>query len=1128
MCECKHTKIALENFDLDELDAFEQMQYNHAIKSMSKVDALYILINNVEGDYSQLSPALAEIAENEGKKDIIFAEGGGVGSRKEFIAWKSKNDNGERWIIGESDTYRGANSILKKFEKSENLDGYNSWGIDNTKDTFFIKSQYPNYHFDEGGSVGENGGYFTINKLREYLNDKFRDSFKFKVFETKKGSSTISASRDVDKEVMDDNFKLSFPQYKRDHLINYKISQGGENSYFEFLLEDEKNDNYIGTFGFKDRGDVDFSYITRFIAFLQEQYGLPFGVKHEVYSDGGGVNSYEQFKNGVKVKVADFYLNDESTATNDTSDTAIVFSEPSDSEELVGIQYVGGSLDYVPQDVLEVYEFKEGGEINNFRYLSIEKTDKGLKISLNEEGIELVKELKEDNKSDFEIWNELFEDITANSEYNFHNDIGDSGFGLTNIEGITDGYYYDDNGQYKTDYLESAKVYWFPNYMILSSIDEMIEKGSVIFDDADSFKNGGSVGNIKYKVRVIENDEIQEWSLNSILEEINRDRSSKWTYYNESDWKEGWNEWIEGEFYSLLDKDGNELNHAIKFEDIKTNIDLDTKVVIIKNLDNHEGYKGEVLTVIAADDDNYYHVENKSGKQWYVGEEELRVVSFKNGGSVSSKKWIKGALSGGKNKGVLRRTAMRKGLLRNNKEKLSMTDLHKLEKVGGKTANRAYMAETLRKFDGGGEVVGRGWGKYEKGNRITDIKKLKVGSVYLQHNKQFNSNNIVFIDRGDSTGLNRDIVYGGFIRPNYLIDFNKPTNLKSKKEEDFAIWGNELADNEFYEIKGMKYQEGGTIDSDRRFTEQDFNKLIDGDFGFKAIWRGHVWNISEIDRTSVLGKFNPINKKLFIFGDKDLKNHLVKWLQENSYVSSNEYQRLENGGGIENESDNEINLFEHYETLPQEVQDILNRYSDEDNDYVILERMKSELESLGYTFDYGLDASPFNLRKMKDEVENVDDVDNSFNYMMLDRLRSDNDYYLGHGNRSEKNLWAGSVDAQIKEMKRIWNNFIVKPEWLSMEDILEYERKMNNEFENGGSVYIDNVFLENSIYEKFQTEQPVIEKTISELVMDNILNGEISEYTLNNIIGSKAKYPCEYIGAIKLEKCFLRPYYRIV
>lgn len=53
----------LENFDISNLDLFEQLQYSHLINQSSKVEVLQILINNVEGDYSQLSNKLADIAE---------------------------------------------------------------------------------------------------------------------------------------------------------------------------------------------------------------------------------------------------------------------------------------------------------------------------------------------------------------------------------------------------------------------------------------------------------------------------------------------------------------------------------------------------------------------------------------------------------------------------------------------------------------------------------------------------------------------------------------------------------------------------------------------------------------------------------------------------------------------------------------------------------------------------------------------------------------------------------------------------------------------------------------------------------------------------------------------------------
>lgn len=71
--------------------------------------------------------------------------------------------------------------------------------------------------------------------------------------------------------------------------------------------------------------------------------------------------------------------------------------------------------------------------------------------------------------------------------------------------------------------------------------------------------------------------------------------------------------------------------------------------------------------------------------------------------------------------------------------------------------------------------------------------------------------------------------------------------------------------------------------------------------------------------------------------------------------------------------------------------------------------------------------------------------DKRFRYMMLDRLRGDCDYYLSYyGNRSVNCLWAADEQKQIQTMKDIWNTFSDedKPEWLSWEDILEYEKLM--------------------------------------------------------------------------------------
>lgn len=71
--------------------------------------------------------------------------------------------------------------------------------------------------------------------------------------------------------------------------------------------------------------------------------------------------------------------------------------------------------------------------------------------------------------------------------------------------------------------------------------------------------------------------------------------------------------------------------------------------------------------------------------------------------------------------------------------------------------------------------------------------------------------------------------------------------------------------------------------------------------------------------------------------------------------------------------------------------------------------------------------------------------DDKFRYQMLDRLRSDCKYYLGHGNRSANALWArGNEAGQILHMVALYQSFSddKKPEWLTADDIESFAVQM--------------------------------------------------------------------------------------
>ena len=65
-----------------------------------------------------------------------------------------------------------------------------------------------------------------------------------------------------------------------------------------------------------------------------------------------------------------------------------------------------------------------------------------------------------------------------------------------------------------------------------------------------------------------------------------------------------------------------------------------------------------------------------------------------------------------------------------------------------------------------------------------------------------------------------------------------------------------------------------------------------------------------------------------------------------------------------------------------------------------------------------------------------------FEYMLLNRLQMDCEYFLGNGKGFHGHLWAGNPVDQIAKMKELHNLLPEKPEWLTMDKILEYETKM--------------------------------------------------------------------------------------
>ena len=63
-----------------------------------------------------------------------------------------------------------------------------------------------------------------------------------------------------------------------------------------------------------------------------------------------------------------------------------------------------------------------------------------------------------------------------------------------------------------------------------------------------------------------------------------------------------------------------------------------------------------------------------------------------------------------------------------------------------------------------------------------------------------------------------------------------------------------------------------------------------------------------------------------------------------------------------------------------------------------------------------------------------------FDYMLLDRMRTDCEYFMTYGGRNVKFLWAKDVDEQIEKMWELWHK--CRPQWLTNKQLKDIEKRM--------------------------------------------------------------------------------------
>ena len=160
---------------------------------------------------------------------------------------------------------------------------------------------------------------------------------------------------------------------------------------------------------------------------------------------------------------------------------------------------------------------------------------------------------------------------------------------------------------------------------------------------------------------------------------------------------------------------------------------------------------------------------------------------------------------------------------------------------------------------------------------------------------------------------------------------------------------------------------------------------------------------------------------------------LIDQFCQEQYDSYADFSDLENVGiAYTTVTDEEIPIQVNVDLVNYRVERYLDGQFLERRQYDSLEALiQNELTDL--TFDDLISVS-------EEELESIGVSQDD--YRLLSRLKADCDYYLGAGGRAEKHLWAGSVEAQITKMRELYDALPEKPEWLTEQDIDNYESQM--------------------------------------------------------------------------------------
>ena len=334
--------------------------------------------------------------------------------------------------------------------------------------------------------------------------------------------------------------------------------------------------------------------------------------------------------------------------------------------------------------------------------------------------------------------------------------------------------------------------------------------------------------------------------------------------------------------------------------------------------------------------------------------------------------------------------------------------------------------------------------KKTENKQLTESNDINVGDEYINDYgakitilEPTKDGEYQFKVTNTKTGVEGDVLATRSMK--HVLDMNGYKKVESKNSTDRyqlrkfpseqeykGEWGAYDTKEDKFVQKGSRYvMKAAIIDLNRKDskTESKINDIIANKgilneiktFNDKTI-RDSFLNMCELEQISIRNQIQVLQECRRLIGKEPLTESEDK-----------EYTNRNIRTAIKKVLDKDHNIFT--DDSIYDVVEVLTGISDIDKmPKELLNRIRNIVEKDRY-------------RKVKKEDKNDR---KEFNYMLLDRLRDDCEYFLGNGNGSVKHLWAGDIDEQIDKMKELYNSFAddEKPEWITMKDINNYEKKM--------------------------------------------------------------------------------------